>query len=487
MPRRYNLIHEKWIPIEGAGKASLKEVFSCGFKGRIGGNPIQKISLYKLLLAIAQDAILIENEAKLRSLGIEEFGVLCRDYLEKYEDCFWLYGDKPFLQYPELEERDIKINPIFCRYIPDLSADNDTIIRETQTDPPVDDGEKALFVLTLMSYALGGKRVADPKTFLYDVGTRSKSAKAAPSLGGGVSAGYQQSLFLCDSILETVYCNSFTQEEIVSTKYLVEGILPPWRKRPSLEDSQYNEQYKRSVYAWYLAMSRAVLLIGDGIKYCEGLSYVGDWFEPFVSGKENGGFLIVDPRRRTWRMLPSLLSGVYAQKDDGKGCYALKVHLNRVRRYCRQFEIWSGGLKVRGNSGDQSIKGNDDFVESSVSFYDGDLLGDESFARLCDLAKEVDTLEVSLKKSVDSYYKFLGLSGNGRGDIACIQYLQILDSIGQSIVDSSVSIDSASGMKKIMFHSLLDVYDNHCMRETSRQILAWAKFRLRQFDKGKAR
>lgn len=482
MPRRYNLIHERWIPIEGEGKASLNEVFSCGFKGRIGGNPIQKISLYKLLLAIAQDAVVIENEAKLSSLGIEEFGVLCQDYLEKYEDCFWLYGDNPFLQYPELEERDIKVNPIFCRYIPDLSAENDTIVRETQTDPPLDDGEKALFVLTLMSYALGGKRVSDPKTFLDDVGTRSKSAKAAPSLGGGV--GYQQSLFLCDSILETIYCNSFTKEEIDSTKCLVEGVFPPWRKRPCIEDDPYNELYKKSVYAWYLAMSRTVLLMDDGIKYGEGLSYMGDWFEPFVS-REEKGFLVVDTRRKTWRSLPSLLSGVYAQKDDGKGCYALKAHLVRIRRCCKQFEIWSGGLRVRGNSGDQSIKGNDDFVESSVSF-DGGLFGDGSFALLCDVIKEAGSMEYKLKRSVDSYYRFLGLNGKHE-DIACIQYLQILDSIGQSIVDSSVSIDSAKEMKKKMFILLLDVYDNHCRRETSRQILAWAKFRPGQFDKGKAR
>ena len=482
--RRYNLIREKWIPIEGAGKASLYEVFRYGFKGRIGGNPIQKISLYKLLLAIAQDAVVFETEEELRSFGVERFGVLCQKYLENCEDCFWLYGDNPFLQYPELEERDVKINPIFCRYIPDLSADNDTIIRETQTDPPVDDGDKALFVLTLMSYAMGGKRVADPKTFLENIGTRSKSAKAAPSMGGGMIAGYQQSLFICDSILETVYLNSFTKEEINSTKYLMEGILPPWRKRPSLEDSRYNEQYKKSVYAWYLAMARAVLLVEGGIKYGEGLSYIGDWFEPFVS-REEKGFLVVDTRRKTWRSLPSLLSGAYAQKDDGKGCYALKAHLVRIRQYCKQFEIWSGGLRVRGNSGDQSIKGNDDFVESSVSF-DGGLFGDESFALLCDVIKEADSMEYNLKKSVDLYYKSLEISG-GRGYIASVQYLQILDSIGQDIVDSSVSIDSVSEMKKKMFLLLLDVYDNHCRRETSRQILAWAKFRPGQFDKGKAR
>lgn len=482
--KKYNLVREKWIPIEGDEKASLMEVFSYGFKGRIGGNPIQKISLYKLLLAIAQDAVLFETEEELCSLGVEGFGGLCQDYLEKYEDCFWLYGDNPFLQYPELEERDIKVNPIFCRYIPDLSADNDTIVRETQTDPPLDDGDKALFVLTLMSYALGGKRVADPKTFLEDVGTRSKSAKAAPSLGGGTRAGYQQSLFLCDSILETVYYNSFTKEEIDSTKCLVEGILPPWRERPYIENDPHNEQYKKSVYAWYLAMSRAVLLMDDGIKYGEGLSYMGDWFEPFVS-REEKSFLVVDTRRKTWRSLPSLLSGAYAQKDDGKGCYALKAHLVRIRQSCKQFEIWSGGLRVRGNSGDQSIKGKDDFVESSVSF-NGGLFGDKSFALLCDVIKESGSMEYNLKKSVDSYYEFLGLNGK-HGDIACIQYLQILDSIGQSIVDSSVSIDKAKEMKKKMFLLLLDVYNSQCMRETSRQILAWAKCRPRQFDKGKAR
>ena len=453
------------------------DAFDVEFKGKIGGTPIQKISIYKLLIAIAQDAVVIGDEIEWKSIGVVSFGDKCREYLEKYKDCFWLYGDRPFLQYPELNDQNIPTKVVFCRYIPDLSADNDTIIRETQTDPPVDDGERALFLLSLMSYALGGKRVSNLEKILREPSIRGKSAKSAPSLGGGSVAGYQQSLFLCDAITETVYCNYFTCNEISSTGYVATGILPPWREMPTLEDSSYNENYKRSIYAWFLAMSRAVLLTNDGLKYCEGIVYSGEWFEPFISKNEKGRIQIVNPTMRTWRSLPSLLAGAFSQKDQNRGCFALKIHLSRLRSFCGRFEIWSGGLRVRGNSGDQSIKGDDDFVESSVMFY-SEVFGDESFNRLCDIVCMADSNERKLFSSLNMYYENLGFGKNrGFGKAACVQYLQVLDSMSQSIVDSSISKDESDKMKRLLFRLLLDVYDSYCLKESARQIFAWYRCR----------
>ena len=138
---RFNLTTEKWIPIEGGDKASLKDVFSTEMQGLVQGNAIQKISIYKLLFAIAQDAIK-ENEP----IDKEKLSKSCITYLEDHYDCFWLYGEKPFLQYPELAKSNVEDNSIFCSYIPDLSAENDTIFRQTQTIVPKDDGEKAVFI-----------------------------------------------------------------------------------------------------------------------------------------------------------------------------------------------------------------------------------------------------------------------------------------------------------------------------------------------------
>jgi CRISPR system Cascade subunit CasA len=53
---QFNLVDEPWIPIAGHGLASLSDIFSKPHFKALGGNPIQKISVIKLLLAICQTA-----------------------------------------------------------------------------------------------------------------------------------------------------------------------------------------------------------------------------------------------------------------------------------------------------------------------------------------------------------------------------------------------------------------------------------------------
>ena len=46
---RFNLIDEPWIPVVDKGLVSLKQVFSEPCLRALGGNPVQKIALMKLL------------------------------------------------------------------------------------------------------------------------------------------------------------------------------------------------------------------------------------------------------------------------------------------------------------------------------------------------------------------------------------------------------------------------------------------------------
>ena len=52
MERRFNLIDEPWLPIVDVGRVSLRQVFSEPSYRALGGNPVQKIALMKLLLAL---------------------------------------------------------------------------------------------------------------------------------------------------------------------------------------------------------------------------------------------------------------------------------------------------------------------------------------------------------------------------------------------------------------------------------------------------
>ena len=71
VPTRFNLVDEKWIPIANHGFASIADIFSQPHFTALGGNPIQKIALTKLLLAIAQTAHTPKDDEDWKSLGAQ--------------------------------------------------------------------------------------------------------------------------------------------------------------------------------------------------------------------------------------------------------------------------------------------------------------------------------------------------------------------------------------------------------------------------------
>jgi len=100
---RFNLIDEPWIPIVDVGRVSLKQLFDHSDYRALGGNPVQKIALTKLLLAIAQAAYTPEDDDDWDKLGADGVAKRSLEYLERWHDRFYLYGEKPFLQMPAIK------------------------------------------------------------------------------------------------------------------------------------------------------------------------------------------------------------------------------------------------------------------------------------------------------------------------------------------------------------------------------------------------
>lgn len=71
--KKFNLIDEQWIPIRERGVFSLRDIFSDPSLRRIGGNPIQKTAIFKLLCAIAQAAWTPKTEEEWRQSTVEDF------------------------------------------------------------------------------------------------------------------------------------------------------------------------------------------------------------------------------------------------------------------------------------------------------------------------------------------------------------------------------------------------------------------------------
>ena len=84
----YNLLDEHWIPVAGHEPVSLQAIFSDESLRHLGGNPVEKISVMNLLLAISQAACTPDNEEEWRQLGadLKKFGERCLSYLRSRRD-----------------------------------------------------------------------------------------------------------------------------------------------------------------------------------------------------------------------------------------------------------------------------------------------------------------------------------------------------------------------------------------------------------------
>ena len=181
LENRFNLIDEPWIPVIDKGRLSLRQIFSDSSNRGLGGNPLQKMAMTKLLLAIAQAAFTPEDDELLETIETSDLAQKCLDYLEKRYDRFWLYGEKPFLQMPAINglierrkrkdlhtatnkagernaEASAQPKSLGMGFYPDLPADNNTILTQYQVPKVLSDADKALFIVSLMNFALGGKR-----------------------------------------------------------------------------------------------------------------------------------------------------------------------------------------------------------------------------------------------------------------------------------------------------------------------------------------
>lgn len=283
MENRFNLIDEPWIPVADHGRVSLRQIFSRPEYRSLGGNPVQKIAILKLLLAIAQAAATSENESEWQALGAQGLAERCLAYLEKWHDRFYLYGEKPFLQMPgilcliekrtqskvvsasskskKLEAEMSGLPKGFgAGFYPDLPSTNNTQHSHTLFERNLSDAEKAIFLVSIMNFAFGGKRVeADMPTLAATSMGNRYSAPAGPSIGGWT--GYLHSYVLTGSILSDVWINILTKADIASQKVWPEGIgMAVWEEMPTHERDKISSKYKGSYLATLVALSRFSLL-----------------------------------------------------------------------------------------------------------------------------------------------------------------------------------------------------------------------------------
>ncbi len=492
--RRFNLIDERWIPVADKGLVSLYDIFTDTMIKALGGNPLQKISILKLLLAIAQSAWTPVDEKEWREVGAEGMSKIVLGYFDKWYDEFWLYGEKPFLQMPEIEKAEKKS---FGCVIPHVSFGNTTVLTESQIEQNISDDQKALILIQQMGFAFSGKKT-DNKIILTPGYTGKLNEKGRPATGrAGPSLAFQgllHSFVLGSRLLDTLWYNVFTENELEKLGIFSEGLgKAPWELMPKGEDDKNAQILRNSYIGRLVPLSRFILLTDDGLHYSEGiahLNYQDGIFDPSTAidlSSSKHRALWVDPEKKPWRQLPALLSFM-GENTNGFNCAQLKIAIKRIKDI-DSFIVWAGGIRVSSNAGEQYLSGTDDFVESEVQI-SGGIFGKESefFLSLSRSMERLDDLSRFLWGRVNAYCKDQKVDGKGIANQATGLFWQLCEREFQKLVDACDPNDSGERLKKL--HDLFlsyayKAYDFYCPNDTARQMEAWAANRLRYTGKKK--
>ncbi len=472
----FNLVDHPWIPVVDTGLASLRQIFDNGRYRSLGGNPVQKIAVMKLLLSIGQAAAPAHDMDEWKRLGADDFADRCIHYLENLHDRFFLYGEKPFLQMPAVKKAAMQS---YGAVKPDVATGNTTLLLDLQREQPLDDAEKALLLVCLMAFALGGKKVDNSIVLTPGYKGKTKSAKPGPAVA---SRGLLHSFVLCDSIVKTVWINLITDVEMKEYGMMPLGVgTPPWEKMPVGESCYVAEELKQSLIGRLVPVCRFVLFEQESFHYSEGIqhmNYLEGIYDPTVAAdtsKKKIKVLWADPEKRPWRQLPALLSFI-KQSRGVYDCFQLRAALPKAICSEPYFGVWSGGLKVSSNAGEQYVAGDDDFVESEV-WLDAKSVGE---AWLSQLQHEMEALEGIARivyGCVMHYYSNQSADGSGIASQASGTFWQLCEPLFQSLVDACNTSGDYTKLRALRSRFVgmgFDVYDRFCPSDTARQLEAWA-------------
>jgi len=479
MSNRFNLVDEPWLPVVDHGRVSLKMLFSQSEYRALGGTPTEKMALLKLLLAIAQAACTPDNDYQWQQLGWQGLAQRCLDYLQQQHDRFWLYGEQPFLQLPAIAAATVQS---YGAVLPQVSTGNTTVLTESQQQKQLDDGEKAVLLVTLMGFALGGKKTDN--SVVLSPGYQGKSnarGKAASGRTGPAMAhmGLLHSVCLGETLLQTLWLNLLSHEQITQCGLFPEGVgTAPWQQMPEGEDCVTARRLKQTLMGRLVPLSRFCLLQDSGLHYSEGLahdSHNEGRFDPTIAidrRAKKPKVLWANPEKRPWRELPALLSFI-GQQQATFHCLQLDYSLTRAAHQPQPFAVWSGGLRVSANAGEQYASGTDDCVESMV-WLEPSQFGEPWFNQLCLEMTALEQLAKMLYACVSRYCRELKIEKSEHPAQACGLFWQLCERQYQALVHDCEDREKCAALRRRFVGYLQQSFDQYCPHHSVRQLEAWA-------------
>lgn len=480
MKNRFNLIDEPWIPVVNVGNVSLKQLFIHSEYRALGGNPVQKIALTKLLLAIAQAAYTPNDDTDWAKLSAAGMAQKCLDYLGQWYDRFWLYGEEPFLQMPPIA---VAQKQSYGAVLPEISTGNTTVLLDSQKERQLSDAEKALLIVCLMGFGLGGKKTDN--SAVLTPGYQGKfNEKNKPSTGKpGTSVSYFGLLhnFLSgENLQQTLWLNLFTSNQLQQIAIYPDGLgIAPWENMPKGEGCEAARSLQRSLMGRLIPFSRFCLLAEDGLHYSEGIQHPGykeGVVDPTVSvsfSDKNNKVIWCDPEKRPWRYLTALLSFISSGGNENFDCYQIRYGLARARDCIEKIGIWSGGMRVSGNAGEQFLSGSDDFVESQIILKTNSL-GEVWYQALVSEMNGLNQLSKVIYSATMGFFKDQQSDGKKQAEKSSSLYWQLCEHYFHPLVNACGDAAQVKEIRKKIAACVDKAYNTFCARGTARQFEAWA-------------
>lgn len=480
---KFNLIDEPWIPITGVGLVSLHVLFSNAEYRALGGNPVQKIAMTKLLLAIAQAACTPQDNDEWTSLQPTGLATKCLEYLNKWHDSFYLYGEKPFLQIPAIKAAAIQS---FGAVLAEVSTGNTTVLTQSQVEKTLTDADKTLLLVQLMGFALGGKKTDN--SIVLSAGYQDKTNdKGKPSTGkpsGSIGfLGFLHNFLQGESITETLWLNLFSSEQILDMGIYPKGLgVAPWELMPTGESCIVAESLKSSLMGRLVPVSRFCLLAESGLHYSEGILHAGykdGIVDPSISVDFSGKdfkAIWADPEKRPWRLLTALLGFLSQVSNKSFDCPQLRLTISRAVPVLSNIAIWSGGLRVSSNAGEQFVSGSDDFVESLIQI-DTSILGERWFENFKLEISGLENLSKTVYMSTLNYFKSQNMESKDQAALASNLFWQLCERKLNALITACSSTETSQTLRPAFLQIAHKAFDTHCPNDTARQLDAWAKNR----------
>jgi CRISPR system Cascade subunit CasA len=212
----FNLVNDPWIPVFCKGKSklvSLRGAFEELPKiASVEGASIEKISLIRLLICIAQAALKGPKNDKAWEDCKQDVVPSALKYLDKWEKKFDLHGKNSFLQMPWLPElKNKRVESLRILY---PSGNNHALFNHDALRERVDltDSELALALLVTQEFGVGGL-VQNPAFKWLNKKVPALTSAQATSINNILLT-----VIMGDNLLDTVHNNMIPTEWLNSAK-----------------------------------------------------------------------------------------------------------------------------------------------------------------------------------------------------------------------------------------------------------------------------